>query len=381
MGLSIENPNYIPLCKKSWLKDLQAYIDNNKDEISEDVDSFKAAVKKRFKSISPMFKAFVASMKYQEFPYQVSQKEYAAFLKRLTSARTPAAAEEAVKQFCAEDRYFLDTKLRPYHPVWYMLLEIEKTHFDIDTQNLIASIYPYILFPQNKTRASLLCALSVTSGMTISSLLEIDSVKKYDTFVVKVTSADKENFRPVLCKADHFIRAVDFMLAQNYSKGRLSRISAENNAIVIGFPISLHHSPALHKALCGHFFAGSQDSQNAFFEKYNLTISTKAEFNIRGTADLALIIDGVVNSREAKLAQILQNADEKMRTALHKVHSHFVQHPTEKVGITTIRGIHPCSPNYATKINDLIDSLDAAIYRTLDPTDGQDPVNQQEETA
>lgn len=359
MGLPIEDPEYISFCKKFWIKDLQAYIDHNKGEISEDVESFKKEVRRSQKSPSPMFKSFVATMKYQDFPYQITQKEFASFVKKLTSAKTPVAAEDVVKQFSAEDRYFLDTKLRPHHPAWYMLLDVEKTHFDIETQSLISSIQPYILFPQNKTRASLLCALSVASGVTITALNEIESARKYDDFLVKVTTAGSTLIRPVLCKADHFIRAIDFMLAQEYSKGRLSRITAENNAEVIGFRISLHHTPALHKALCGHFFARPVDNQKAFFEKYEMTSSSKAEFSIRGPSDLDQIIEGFIRKREEKLAQILQNSDEKMRTALHKVHNHFTQNHTEKVGITSIRGVHPCSPNYATEINNHIDSLDS----------------------
>ncbi len=351
----IQDPDFISLSKKIWIKTLQTLVDDNKEAISNEIDSFKKAVQKSFKSLSPLFKSFVATkLKYEDFPYQLTPKEFDAFVKKLKSAKTPAAAEEIVKDFYSSyetnDTYFIKANLRPYHPVVYMLNELERTYFEVETSALISSINRYIMFPQNKTRADLLCALAVASGMSVGAISQIESVKVFEDFSVKITAAGSTSVRPLLCRANHFKRAVDFMIAQNYSAWRPNTMSADNNKEVIGIRMALHHTPALHKALCGYFFSNA-------IEKFDLTIESKADFKLHGPSDLDKIIEDIERKRMDHIAATIEKSEDRMKTAIKTVLDYVEQNPTFKVGITSIRSIHPCSPNYATEINNLIAAL------------------------
>ncbi|HET9239254.1 MAG TPA: hypothetical protein VFO10_18485 [Oligoflexus sp.] len=363
---SIESPDYIAISKKFWISDLESFIEENKDEIAENIEQLEEAAQKKYaKYISPLFKSLLINLTFDDFSahFELSKTKFKSLISSLESARTPARAQKIVDELkVIGDRYFINTRLRPWHPVLYLLQDLKKTikspeELEINAPKLIASIYPYIIFPQNKYTPEILCALSLVLGLPIKSILQISSAKKLDDFSLKITIKRSTFSRPVICKAEHVCRTIEFVAAQKYSKSRASNTSLETSKKVLGFAFSALSMPALYQALCIYFFARTEQQASLFLEKYDLEVNSKFQFKIQGEANLPRIIETILDERQKQISAILSQADDNIRDRLASALQHYEQNYTEKLGVTNTRLALACAPSLASGINKQLDVL------------------------
>jgi hypothetical protein len=350
---SIDFETYQILCDKIWLDPMKSLIEENLEAIKKELPDVQKSIQKTYKSyISPLFSTYLSQLTYDDFPYEVSEKDYKALIQKIKKAKTPDQIHEVAEEFrkghIIEGKQYTFRKLfRPYHPIFYFLQDIEKTvdlTFNVNAKRVVNGLCPYLLFPQNKNTKELQFALAFSAGVAMVELMNMRDVKKAGKWSIEYsTDAGEKANAELLFRANEWIRAFEFLQACELSPNQAKQSLTEIPLYLIGIPLSNKLIPAMHAALVRHFHG----------EKAAPEIQTKTNIKISGEDNLDVLIEAYAKSCKATFKEKLAAAPENVQEKSISMDKKIQDDPTMKLALRTIQEETGAKVAESQQVNDL----------------------------
>ncbi|MDQ3232810.1 MAG: hypothetical protein M3Q07_13415 [Pseudobdellovibrionaceae bacterium] len=347
---------YQEICNESWIKPIKELAETNRQAIEKDFDAAHQHIQKSYKNyISPLFAAYLSQLTYDTFPYpyHIPEKAYKAFIQKIRRAKTPDKMQEAIENFRKTQlepskEYMFRKLFRPYHPIHYLLEEIESAidnTFVVDAERVIFGLCPYLRFPQNKNTKELQFALGFSAGISMLELMRIDEVTKINKWTIQY-STEKEKVKvQLLFKASEWIRAFTYLQSCQLIQKQARQSLTEIPQYMIEIAMSYKFIPAMYSALAEHFHGDRAAPA---------VKNTKTTITVTGNNDLNALIDTYQDVHNSLFQEKLAALPETVRDRALLMAKKVLEDPTLKVSIRTIKETADVQKvTAAQEINDL----------------------------
>lgn len=378
--------------KTQWKPRLENYLQSIKPSAKE-LERLLESVVKTYGApyFSPLYRSYFKNTQFSDtdqnaanFSYSSwSKKDYDTLLNELNSSKTHEEIEETILQYQSRENvadgsfYHINTRFRPRHPVYYMLLNIQNSqktlHLDVD--KLIPRLNDHIVGIKNKNIQSYMLALSIASGLKAEiiaprketqetpayrGIRDINKTGTYTiTYKIDGDKNKKEHTAFLLCRSADFFDAMQFVRSIEYNDNPLKHPRSETieDLGLDSGEFSYRALEATHAAICEYFFANTK-SYIEYREHYKVP-KTKYSFEIIGNSNLTKILQDDFDRRTMNLEREKSLLSPKDLSKLERVFEMMKSNPGWTPTVANIKGEFGGTSESAMKITNAIASLDS----------------------